>query len=82
MSPISGTSPSFSLPAAVNSGLATIATGNRRLNQDAEQIADRNNANVINPLLDLSQSKLLAEAGAAVIRTSNSMLGTLLDIFA
>jgi hypothetical protein len=30
----------------------------------------------------LSQSNLLAEAGAEVIRASNNMLGTLLDIFA
>jgi hypothetical protein len=33
-------------------------------------------------LTDLSQSKALAEAGAAVIRASNQMLGTLLDTFA
>jgi hypothetical protein len=37
---------------------------------------------VINPLLDLSQSRMLAETGAAVIKTSNQMLGTLLNVFA
>jgi hypothetical protein len=34
------------------------------------------------PLVNLSQSNLVAEAGADVIRTANQMLGSLLDVFA
>jgi hypothetical protein len=81
MSPVSAF-PSVSLPGTLNSGRATIAVGNQQLNQDAEQIANPDNENLTNPLLGSSQSLLLAQAGAAVIRTSNEMLGTLLDIFA
>jgi hypothetical protein len=74
--------PSVSQASAVNSGLAAIATGNRQLNQDAQQIANPDNQNTTNPLLDAGQSLLLAQAGAAVIRASNRMLGNLLDVFA
>jgi hypothetical protein len=72
----------MSLPTSLNNGLATIAVGNQQLNQDAEQIANPDNENLTNPLLDSSQSLLLVQAGAAVIRASNQMLGTLLDVFA
>ena len=82
MSPITGILPSPALPSATGSGLATLATANQQLTQDALQIANPANADWINPLADLSQANLLAEAGAAVIRTSNQMLGTLLDAFA
>jgi hypothetical protein len=81
MSPISAF-PSASLPGALNSGRAAIAAGNQQLNQDAVQIANPGNENLTNPLVDSSQSLLLAQAGAAVIRTSNEMLGTLLDVLA
>jgi hypothetical protein len=81
MSPISAF-PSVSLPSALNSGRATIAVGNQQLNRDAEQIANPDNENLTNPLLDSSQSLLLAQAGAAVIRASSEMLGSLLDVFA
>jgi hypothetical protein len=73
---------SMSVPSALSSGLATIATSGRQLNQDAEQIANPDNQDLTSPLLDLSQSNLLTQVGAAVIRTSNEMLGTLLDVFA
>jgi hypothetical protein len=82
MNPISGVLPSVSLPNALNSGLATIASGNAQLNQDAEQIANVNSDNLTAPLPDLTQAVLLAQAGADLIRTSNAMLGTLLDVFA
>jgi len=52
------------------------------LSQDAAQIANPDNGNLIAPLVDLSQANLLTQAGAAVIRTSNQMLGSLLDTFA
>lgn len=80
MSPINSAPSAGGLPPAINSGLATISAGSRRLSQDAVQIAGGGDPTA--PLVDLSQSKFLAEAGAAVIRTSNSMLGTLLDAFA
>ncbi len=82
MSPITGISGSAVLPSAASSGLAAISAGNRQMGQDATQIANPSNTNLIGPLVDLSQSKFLAEAGAAVIGRSNQMLGTLLDTFA
>lgn len=82
MSPLSGVPPSVRPPSAVSSGLDALAISSRRLDQDAQRIANPDNQNITNPLLDASQSLLLAEAGAAVMRTSNRMLGTLLDVFA
>jgi hypothetical protein len=82
MSSISSVLPTTVLPAAPSSGLAAIAAGGQQLSQDAAQIANPGNQTLINPLVDLAQSSSLAEAGAEVIRTSNQMLGTLLDMFA
>ena len=82
MSSISSAISPATLPSATNSGLATISNGGRMLNQDARQIANPGNQNLTAPLVDLSQSNLVAEAGADVIRTANQMLGSLLDIFA
>jgi hypothetical protein len=82
MSSIGGALSLISLPIAVSSGTAAIANGNQMLNQDAEQVANLDNQALSDPLTNLSQSNLLAEAGADVIRASNNMLGTLLDIFA
>jgi hypothetical protein len=82
MSPISSISPSAGLASAQNSGLAAIATGNQRLSQDAQQIANPDSQNVTAPLVDLNQSLVLAQAGANVISTQNLMLGTLLDVLA
>ena len=62
--------------------MAAISAGNQQLSRDAAQITNPENGNPVGPLTDLSQSKVLAEAGAAVIRASNQMLGTLLDTFA
>lgn len=82
MSPISGEFPSVSLPSALSSGLTALATSNQQLSLDAQQIANPENQNLINPLVDASQSLLLTEVGAALIKTSNQMLGTLLNTFA
>jgi hypothetical protein len=82
MSSIGSNLPSVSLPSAQASGLAALATSSQQLSQDAQQIANPANQNATNPLLDLNQSLVLTEAGAAVIRTSNQMLGTLLNVFA
>jgi hypothetical protein len=82
MSPISSALNSTNLSSAQGSGLAAIATGSQQLTQDAQQIANPDNPNVTNSLLDLNQSLSLAEAGANVISTSNQMLGMLLDVLA
>lgn len=82
MSPLSSVSPLVSPTSAVGGGLDALATSNQRLSQDAQQIANPDNQNLTNPLLDASQSLLLAEAGAAIIRSSDRMLGALLNVFA
>jgi len=82
MSSIGSALPLISLPSAVGSGSAAIARAGQLLNRDAQQIANPDNQDLLDPLTNLSQSNLLAEAGADVIRASNQMLGTLLDIFA
>ena len=82
MNSISTGLPLISLPSAASSGSAAIASGSQLLNQDAQQIANPDNQNLLDPLTNVSQSNLLAEAGADVVRASNNMLGTLLDIFA
>src|SRR5580692_7131637 len=80
MSSINAAFPSFSLPSAQNSGRAALATSTQQLNHDAQQIANPAEGDLATPLLDSSQSLLLAQAGAQVIRTSNQTIGTLLDI--
>jgi hypothetical protein len=82
MSAISSISPSAGLSNALSSGRAAIAGSSQRLDQDAQQIANPNNANSTNALLDSGQSLVLAQAGAAVVSTSNQMLGSLLNMFA
>jgi hypothetical protein len=82
MNSISSVFSSVTLPSATNSGLATISNGSQMLNQDAQQIANPGNQNLTAPLVNLSQTNLVAEAGADVIRTANQMLGSLLDVFA
>jgi outer membrane receptor for monomeric catechols len=82
MSPIGSTLPSLGIPSALNSGIAAIATGSQQLSQDAQQIANPANENFTDPLVDSTQAVPLTEAGAEVIRTSNQMLGSLLDVFA
>jgi hypothetical protein len=81
MSSIAGALPLISLPSAVSSGSAAIASGSQLLNQDAQQIANPDNQDLLDPLASLSQSNVLAEADADAIRASDKMLGTLLDIF-
>jgi hypothetical protein len=82
MSPISMTALSLNLPNAQGSGLAAIASGNQKLSEDAQQIANPDNPNVTGALLDLNQALVLAAAGANVISTENKMLGSLIDALA
>ena len=81
MSPISNI-PSVNLSNAQGSGLAAIATGNQKLSEDAQQIANPDNQNVTGALVDLNQALVLTEAGANVISTESKMLGSLLNAFA
>jgi hypothetical protein len=82
MNTISGTYSPASLSSAFSSGAATIATGSQQLARDAQQVANPDGQNSTAPLVDLTQSSQLAQAGAAVVRTSNEVLGTLLNAFA
>jgi hypothetical protein len=82
MSPISSVSPSPLVSSATAGGLAAISAGSTELAQDAQQIANPDNGVPIAPMADLSQASLIAEAGAAVVRASDKMLGSLLDLFA
>ncbi len=81
MSPINNVS-AFNLPDAQDSGLAAIARGSQMLSHDAQQIANPDSPNVVSSLVDLTQSRVLTESGANVLRTENKMLGTLFDMFA
>jgi len=82
MSPMSSDLTSISSPSAQTSGLAALTTSSQQLSQDAQQIANPATENLTNPLLNSSQSLLLTEAGAEVVRTSNQMIGALLNVFA
>jgi X-X-X-Leu-X-X-Gly heptad repeat protein len=82
MNAVTYASSAVSSTSALNSGAATIAAGSQQLNRDAQQIADPDGQNPTDSLLDLDQSKRLSAAGAAVISTSDKMLGSLLDAFA
>ena len=79
MNSINAASPSVA--SAVNSGLSTVSAGAQRLNQDAQQIANPDQS-ATGPLVDLGQASIEAQSGADVIRTSNQMLGSLLNAFA
>jgi len=71
-----------SVSSAISGGLAAIAGGTQQLNRDAQRVANPGSDNVTGALVDMSQSLLLAEAGANVISASNKMLGSLLDVMA
>jgi flagellar hook protein FlgE len=82
MNPIGTAFSSVATPSAADSGRAAIAAGTSQLNRDAQQIAEPHNQDLAGPLTDSKQALLLTEAGAAVIRASDKMLGTLLDTLA
>jgi hypothetical protein len=82
MSSISSISSTGGAADALASGTALIGTAEAELNQDALVIANPDAADLTAPLVDLGQSQLAAEAGAAVVKAADGMLGTLLDAFA
>lgn len=71
---------------AFSSGLSTVQSGQRRIEQAASDIASntvtRNSdaADTAESLVQLSVGKTEAQAGAKVIETSDEVLGTLIDI--
>lgn len=74
---------------ASNNGLLSIQRGMQGLERNAQAIASRPVAGSDEPTRDLagplveSRSNLRqVQAGAAVVRTEDEMLGSLLDIFA
>jgi hypothetical protein len=71
-----------SLSSAQNSALGALATSSQQLDQSAQQLANPNNQDLVGPLTAATQSLNLTEAGAAVLNTSNKMLGSLLNMFA
>jgi hypothetical protein len=78
LSNISGGAPT----GASAAGQTAVARSSQRLSADAQSLASPSGASSDAALLDSSQTLLLAEAGAAVIKTADKMLGTLLDAFA
>jgi hypothetical protein len=82
MSLISSLSSVGGAESALGSGMALIGSASAQLNQDAVQIADPSTPDLTAPLLDLGQSKIMAETGAAVVRAADQMLGSILDVFA
>ena len=79
-------------------GAMAIQTGMERMNQAAQDIATQpisaskavedqptakqNSADLVRPLIDQNQALYQAQAGAVVMRTANSNMGTLLSMFA
>jgi hypothetical protein len=79
MNPISSIS-SVSAPSALDSGRKALDRSNQQLNRDAQQIADPNRRDLAAPMVDSKRALQLTKAGAAVIKTADEMIGTLLDI--
>jgi hypothetical protein len=64
---------------AIDSGVAALDAATRRLDRDAAQVATRG-GEAMHALVDTGQARLQAQAAVSVIRTSNAVLGTLLDL--
>ncbi len=69
------------LSSALQTGAYALDRSIQRLDSDAQQIADPQQI-APGPLLDLQQAKLSAEAAIQVVKTSNQVLGKLLDVLA
>lgn len=74
MSPVSGP-----VPDAFTSGRSALATGIERLDRAAARIATPDPPDLAGPLVEADQAALLAKAAVGIIRTADSLLGTLLD---
>jgi hypothetical protein len=67
---------------AMSSGLAALTLSSQQLAGDAQQIANPDTPDVTAPLVQSLQALLAAQAAAAVIKTADQTLGTLLDTHA
>ncbi len=78
MNPIASI-PSVSAPSALDSGRRALDKSQQRLNRDAQQIANPDREDLATPLVDSKRALREAQAGAAIIRAADKMLGSLLD---
>ncbi len=81
MSGILSTATYYPTNDALATGSAALNAAGARLNGDAQQVANPD-ADPTGGLIDATQAQLQAQAAVALIRTSNAMLGTLLDVHA
>jgi hypothetical protein len=79
MSGIPAAATNYLPPDALAAGSAALNAAGARLNGDAQQVANPG-ADPTGGLVDATQAQLQAQAAVAIIRTSNAMLGTLLDV--
>jgi len=74
---------SISAPSVLSSGVQGLQAGLSRANQAAGQIArsgtTEENGDLATPIVDLKSSELQVKASAAVIKTADDLLGTLID---
>jgi hypothetical protein len=74
---------SISAPSVLSSGLQGLQTGLNKANQAAGQIARSGttepNGDLASSIVDLKSSELQVKASAAVIKTADDLLGTLID---
>jgi flagellar basal body rod protein FlgG len=69
----------------LNAGLVGIERGATQMVGAASRIAQvsvpESNVDLVKELVDLQQAKLQVKASAAVVRTANETIGTLIDTF-
>jgi hypothetical protein len=72
-----------SINSVLSTGVQGVQSGLNRANQAAAQIARSGttgeNGDLATPIVELKSSELQAKASAAVIRTADDLLGTLID---
>lgn len=74
----------MSINSVLSSGLQGVQSGLGRVNQAAGQIArfgtPLESGDLATPLVDLKMSEIQVKASASVIKTSDQLLGSLIDI--
>lgn len=72
-----------SISSVLSTGVQGLQSGLNRANQAAGQIArsgtTTENGDLATPIVELKNSELQAKASAAVIKTADELLGTLID---
>ncbi|KUJ75315.1 hypothetical protein AVO42_08255 [Thiomicrospira sp. XS5] len=59
-----------------------IQNGFNQLDSTSAKLADMNNPDKAEPLVDLKQSETQVQSSAKALKTGNDMLGTIIDIMA